>query len=76
MCQSVFKVTISRIQVIIAGFCIAGNLAAAVLAGVVRNITVKSARKELTVRIATKNFAGYFLPHEGYNFKLKTSSIP
>ena len=65
MCQSaVFKATISRIQVIIGGFCIAGDLAAAVLAGVVRNIKVKSARKELTVRIATKNLAGYFLPQE------------
>ena len=58
------------------GICIAGDLTAAVLAGVVRNTEVKSARKELTVRIATKNFAGYFLPHEGYNFTLKTSSIP
>ena len=75
MCQSVFKVTISRIQVIIAGFFIAGDLAAAVLAGVVRNIAVKSARKELTV-LPQKKLAGYFLPHEGYNFKLKTSSIP
>ena len=58
------------------GFCIAEDLAAAVLAGVVQNLDVKSARKELTVRIATKNLAGYFLPHEGYNFTLKTSSIP
>ena len=45
------------------------------ISGVVRNIKVKSARKEVTVRIATKNLAGYFLPHEGYNFTLKTSSI-
>ena len=43
---------------------------------VVRNIVVKSARKELTVRIATKNLAENFLPHEGHNFTLKTSSIP
>ena len=33
MCKSVFKATTSRMQVIIAGFCIAGDLAAAVLAG-------------------------------------------
>ena len=58
------------------GICIAGDLAAAVLAEVVRNIEVKSPRKELTVRIPQKNLAGYFLPHEGYNFTLKTSSIP
>ena len=43
---------------------------------VVRNIVVKSTRKELTVRIATKNLAGNFLPQEGHNFTLKTSSIP
>ena len=51
-------------------FGIAGYLA--VLAGVVRNIEV-SARGEL---IATKTLAGYFLSHQGYNFTLKTSSIP
>ena len=68
MCSSVFKATISRMQVMIAGFCIAGDLAAAVrISGVVRNIEVKSARKELTVRIAKKNLAGYFLPREGDN---------
>ena len=64
-----FKATI-WLKRVIAGVCIAGDLA--VLAGVVRNIEV-SARGEL---IATKNLAGYFLPHKGYNFTLKTSSIP
>ena len=55
------------------GVCIAGDLDG--LAGVVRNIEV-SAKEELTFRIATKTLAGYFLPHEGYYFTIKTSSIP
>ena len=57
----------------IAGVSIAGDLDG--VTGVVQNIEV-SAREELTFRIATKILAGYFLPHEGYTFTIKTSSIP
>ena len=72
MCLSVFKATI-WLKRVIAGVCIAGDLA--VLEGVVRNIEL-SARGELTFSIAAKNLKDYFFSHEGYNFTLKTSSIP
>ena len=54
------------------GFGIAGDLAAAVLAGSSKISRLNPQEKSWL----QKYFAGYFLPHEGYNFKLKTSSIP